>query len=107
VTDTDWHEDVFVHRVDTDDVAFMFAHNFADEYRESTLQWEVPDADTTREVGDGGPRVADDGVTFLLDPCEYVWLRGDKRDPRGLFPARRPLPDSPGRLFCPPRYVDA
>jgi maltose alpha-D-glucosyltransferase/alpha-amylase len=37
VTDTDWHEDVFVHRVDTDDVAFMFAHNFADEYRESTL----------------------------------------------------------------------
>jgi glyoxylase-like metal-dependent hydrolase (beta-lactamase superfamily II)/rhodanese-related sulfurtransferase len=81
VTDTDWHEDVFVHRVDTDDVAFMFAHNFADEYRESTLQWEVPDADTTREVGDGGPRVADDGVTFLLDPCEYVWLRGDRRDP--------------------------
>jgi len=74
------HEDVFVHRLDTDDVAFIFAHNFADEYRESVLQWEVSDADTTRAVGEGGYRVEAGGVTFLLDPCDYVWLRGDKSD---------------------------
>jgi len=74
------HEDVFVHRVDTDDDAYVFAHNFADEYREPVCQWEVPDADTTRPVGDGGYHVEDGGVTFLLDPCDYVWLHGDKSD---------------------------
>ncbi|GGK52767.1 alpha-amylase family protein [Haloarcula sebkhae] len=74
------HKDVLVHRVDTDDTAFIFAHNFADEYRESVLQWEVPDADTSKQLGDGGYHIEDDGVTFLLDPCDYVWLRGDKSD---------------------------
>jgi len=74
------HKDVLVHRVDTDDTAFIFAHNFADEYRESVLQWEVPEADTSWELGDGGYHIEDGGVTFLLDPCDYVWLRGDKRD---------------------------
>jgi maltose alpha-D-glucosyltransferase/alpha-amylase len=72
------HHDVFVHRLDTDDTAFLFAHNFAPDYREPVLQWEVPDADTTRVVGDGGFHVEDGGVTFLLDPCDYVWLHGDK-----------------------------
>ncbi|MDT3436195.1 alpha-amylase family protein [Haloarcula sp. 1CSR25-25] len=74
------HKDVLVHRVDTDDTAFIFAHNFADEYRESVLQWEVPAADTSTAVGDGGYHIEDGGVTFLLDPCDYVWLRGDKSD---------------------------
>ncbi|AUG48107.1 alpha amylase [Haloarcula taiwanensis] len=74
------HKDVPVHRVDTGDTAFIFAHNFADEYREAVLQWEVPDADTSKAVGDGGYHIEDGGVTFLLDPCDYVWLRGDKRD---------------------------
>ncbi|RLM39463.1 alpha-amylase family protein [Haloarcula sp. Atlit-120R] len=74
------HKDVLVHRVDTGDTAFIFAHNFADEYREAVLQWEVPDADTSKAVGDGGYHIEDGGVTFLLDPCDYVWLRGDKRD---------------------------
>ncbi|MFC7019978.1 MULTISPECIES: alpha-amylase family protein [Haloarcula] len=74
------HKDVMVHRVDTDDVALIFAHNFAHEPREAVLQWEVPDADTTQQVGAGGYHVADGGVTFSLGPCEYVWLRGDKSD---------------------------
>ncbi|WP_284007637.1 alpha-amylase family protein [Haloarcula pelagica] len=77
ITDTG-HKDVLVHRVDTDDHAYIFAHNFADDYRESVLQWEVPDADTTTEVGPGGYHVEDGGVTFLLDPYDYVWLHGDK-----------------------------
>ncbi|GGM43463.1 alpha-amylase family protein [Haloarcula argentinensis] len=74
------HRDVLVHRVDTDDIAFIFAHNFADESRESVLQWEVPDSDTSKELGDGGYHIEDGGVTFLLDSCDYVWLRGDKSD---------------------------
>ncbi|WP_435363418.1 alpha-amylase family protein [Haloarchaeobius sp. DYHT-AS-18] len=72
------HKDVFVHRLDTDDTAFIFAHSFADEPRESVLQWEVPDADTTQELGPGDYHVEDGGVTFFLDGCDYVWLRGDK-----------------------------
>lgn len=74
------HADVLVHRLDTDDVAFIFAHNFAADYRESVLQWEVPDRDTERVVGDGDHHIAEGGVTFRLDPHDYVWLRGDKSE---------------------------
>ncbi|MHC3378569.1 hypothetical protein [Haloarcula sp. H-GB5] len=71
---------MLIHRVDTDDTAFIFAHNFSDESRKSVLQWEVPDADTSKKLGDGGYHIEDGGVTFLLDSCDYVWLRGDKSD---------------------------
>jgi len=74
------HHDVMVHRLDTDDVAFIFAHSFADGYRESILQWEVPDADTEKLLGPGGYHVEDGSATFLLEDCDYVWLRGDKSD---------------------------
>lgn len=88
ILDTD-RDDVFVHRVDTDAAAYLFAHNLAPEYREPVVGWEVSDdatervsvggvADETSErvVGDGGAHVKDGGVTFLLDPHDYVWLRG-------------------------------
>ena len=74
------HKDVMVHRLDTDDVAFIFAHSFAHEPRASVLQWEVPDADTTKELGPGEYDIRDGSVAFDLDGCEYVWLRGDKSD---------------------------
>jgi len=76
VADTDQRA-VFVHRVETDEATFLFAHNFADEARDPAVGWEFADRNTTALVGDGDYHVEDGGVTFHLDPCGYVWLRGD------------------------------
>jgi maltose alpha-D-glucosyltransferase/alpha-amylase len=38
------------------------------------------DPDTVEHVvGDGNYHVAEGGVTFQLDACDYVWLRGEQR----------------------------
>ncbi|MBX0322865.1 alpha-amylase family protein [Halomicroarcula sp. F13] len=71
------HKDVFVHRIDHEGTALMCVHNFADEYREPVVGFEVPDVATEKVVGTGGYHVEDGGVTFLLDPCDYVWLEAD------------------------------
>ncbi|MDS0282032.1 alpha-amylase family protein [Haloarcula onubensis] len=71
------HRDVFVHRLETAETVLLCAHSFADEYRESVCEFE---ADGTAEtvVGAGGCHVEDDNVTFLLEPCDYVWLEAKR-----------------------------
>ncbi len=85
-------KEVWVHRFDAGDVAgsddgaeteggdvLVCAHNLSDEHREVACELEVaPDA-TERVVGDGGFHVADGEVTFLLDGCDYVWVRSETR----------------------------
>ncbi|WP_276273899.1 alpha-amylase family protein [Haloarcula litorea] len=70
-------EDVFVHRIDHEGTALLCAHNFADEYREPVCGFVDPDVTTEQVVGTGGYHAEDGGVTFLLDPCDYVWLRAE------------------------------
>ncbi|MFB6150991.1 MAG: alpha-amylase family protein [Haloarculaceae archaeon] len=72
------HEDVFVHRVDAGDRVLLCAHSFADAYRESAVGFDVPGAATEVVAGDGEHRHWGDGMTFRLDACDYVWLRGDR-----------------------------
>ena len=61
------------------ETALLCAHNLADEYREAVVDFDV-DPDTVEHVvGDGEHDVAEGGVTFELDACDYAWLRGEKR----------------------------
>ncbi len=69
------HADVSLHRVDDGDRTITCAHNLADDYRESVRGFEAEEAE--RVVGDGGFHVEDGGITFLLDPHDYVWLRAE------------------------------
>lgn len=78
VPDTD-HKETRVHRFDHDDTVVLCAHNLAADSREEIVSFAV-DPDTVEHVvGDGDYHVADGGVTFLLDACDYVWIRGNKR----------------------------
>jgi maltose alpha-D-glucosyltransferase/alpha-amylase len=70
------HQDVFIHRIDHEGQVLLCAHNFADEYRESDVGLEASEDSIEHVVGDGGYHVEDGGVTFLLEPCDYVWLTG-------------------------------
>jgi len=84
--DTD-RKETRVHRFDraaggdegTDGTVLLCAHNLADEHREAVVGFDV-DPDTVEHVvGDGNYHVAEGGVTFQLDACDYVWLRGEQR----------------------------
>jgi len=81
------HKETRVHRFDhergdgedTDGTVLLCAHNLADDYREEIVGFDV-DPDTVEHVvGDGEHYVAEGGVTFKLDACDYAWLRGEKR----------------------------
>jgi maltose alpha-D-glucosyltransferase/alpha-amylase len=73
------HEATRVHRFDRDGTVLLCAHNLADGYREEVVGFDVdPDA-VEHVVGDGGYHVEAGGVTFLLDECDYVWIRGETR----------------------------
>jgi len=72
------HKDVFLHRIDTAERVLFCAHNLADEYREPVCGFEMPDTATEKVIGTGGYHVEDGGVTFLLDPGDYVWLDAER-----------------------------
>jgi maltose alpha-D-glucosyltransferase/alpha-amylase len=72
------HDDVFCHRIDTENSVLFCAHNFADAPREAVCGFAMPDPATERVTGPGDYHVDDGGVTFRLDPCEYVWLAAEK-----------------------------
>ena len=81
VPDAD-HRETRVHRFDAadgGDTVLLCAHNLADGYREEVVGFDVAPESVERVVGDGGYHVEDGGVTFLLDECDYVWVRGEKR----------------------------
>jgi len=61
------------------ETVLLCAHNLADGYREAVVGFDVDPDTVERVVGDGGYHVAEGGVTFLLDACDYVWLRGEQR----------------------------
>jgi maltose alpha-D-glucosyltransferase/alpha-amylase len=72
------HKETRVHRFDHAGAVLLCAHNLADGYREEVVELDVdPDA-VEHVVGDGGYHVEDGGVTFLLDECDYVWIRGER-----------------------------
>jgi maltose alpha-D-glucosyltransferase/alpha-amylase len=77
------HKETRVHRFDhgegESETVLLCAHNLADGYREEVVGFDVDPDTVERVVGDGGYHVAEGGVTFLLDECDYVWLRGEKR----------------------------
>ncbi len=78
VPETD-HKGMRVHRFDRDGRVLLCAHNLADDGREEVVGFDVePDA-VEHVVGTGDYRVAEGGVTFQLDGCEYVWIRGEQR----------------------------
>jgi maltose alpha-D-glucosyltransferase/alpha-amylase len=78
------HKETRVHRFDheTEDgseIVLLCAHNLADGPREEVVGFDVDPETVDHVVGDGEHYVAEGGVTFLLDECDYVWLRGEKR----------------------------
>ncbi|QSG16231.1 alpha-amylase family protein [Halapricum desulfuricans] len=75
-------KEVFVHRMDHRNTVLMAAHNSATEPRTVTASFEVPPAAATDIVGPGEYEMADGEITFELDACDYVWVRGDKRGER-------------------------
>ncbi len=70
---------VRVHRFDHEGRVLLCAHNLADEPREGVVGFDVEPDSVEGVVGGGGYHVADGGVTFRLDDCEYVWVRGERR----------------------------
>ena len=81
IVDVDPRE-VFVHRMDHRNTVLMAAHNSATEPRTVDCQFEVPAETAVDIVGPGEYEIADGRITFELDACEYVWVRGDKRGER-------------------------
>jgi len=75
-------KEVFVHRMDYRNTVLIAAHNSATESRTVTASFDVPAATATDIVGPGEYEIADGRITFELDACEYVWVRGDKRGER-------------------------
>ena len=75
-------KEVFVHRMDHRNTVLMAAHNSASEPREVSCQFEVPPDTATDIVGPGEYTIEDGNITFHLDACDYVWVRGDKRGER-------------------------
>ncbi len=75
-------KEVFVHRMDHRNTVLMAAHNSATEPRTVTASFEVPAEAATDVVGPGEYEMADGEITFELDACDYVWVRGDKRGER-------------------------
>jgi len=78
------HKETRVHRFDHEradgrETVLLCAHNLADEYREEVVGFDVDPETVEHVVGDGEHYVAGGGVTFFLDECDYVWLRGEKR----------------------------
>lgn len=72
-------KEVFVHRLDHGNTVLLAPHNSATEYREVTAPFEVPAEAAFDVVGPGDYEIVDSEITFRLDNCEYVWVRGDKR----------------------------
>ncbi len=75
-------KEVFVHQMEHKDTVLMAAHNSATEYREVTVPFEVPGDAAIDIVGPGDYEIHGGEITFRLDDCEYVWVRGDKRGER-------------------------
>lgn len=75
-------KEVFVHRMDHRNTVLMAAHNSATEPRTVTASFEVPAGAAADVVGPGEYEIADGEITFELDACDYVWVRGDKRGER-------------------------
>lgn len=81
------HKETRVHRFDHEaagggtagETVLLCAHNLADGYREEVVGFDVDPDSVDRVVGDGDYHVAEGGVTFELDACDYVWLRGETR----------------------------
>lgn len=78
------HKETRVHRFDHEtadgsETVLLCAHNLADGYREEVVGFDVDPETVEHVVGDGEHYVAEGGVTFFLDECDYVWLRGEKR----------------------------
>ncbi|WP_435196730.1 alpha-amylase family protein [Natronomonas sp. EA1] len=70
------HKDVWAHRFHLDDSVLLTVHSFADEPRETVLEFDAPVGEQV--LGDADYHVQDGGVTVWLDDCEYLWLRGDR-----------------------------
>jgi len=75
-------KEVFVHRMDHRNTVLIAAHNSATEPRTVTASFEVPAGAAADVVGPGEYEIADGEITFELDACDYVWVRGDKRGER-------------------------
>jgi maltose alpha-D-glucosyltransferase/alpha-amylase len=75
-------KEVFVHRMDHRNTVLIAAHNSATEPRTVSCQFEVPAETAVDIVGPGTYEIEDGRITFELDACEYVWVRGDKRGER-------------------------
>ena len=71
-------DDVWVFRVRHEDTVLLTAHNLSGEYREVTVDPEIPWGATADLVGPGEYHFPEGGpMTFTLDGYDYVWVRGD------------------------------
>ncbi|SNR43765.1 alpha-amylase family protein [Halorubrum vacuolatum] len=73
------HKGTRVHRFDHEGRVLLCAHNLAREGRREIVGFDVDPDSVEHIVGDGDYHVADGSVTFDLDACGYVWIRGQRR----------------------------
>jgi maltose alpha-D-glucosyltransferase/alpha-amylase len=72
------HKDVWAHRFDDGESVLLTVHSFADQQRETVLGFDSPSEATEHLVGTADYHVQDGGVTVWLEPCEYLWIRGNR-----------------------------